>query len=261
MAKSYDPHWFSQLFAVEDRHFWFRARNQLVASIVKRLAATLPSEMCAIEVGCGTGNVLRHLERVLPNSFIIGMDSFFTGLRYAKQRVQCQLVEGDMHHPPFGKQFHFVGMFDVLEHLPDDRQVLSDLHNMLTPNGVLLLTVPAHLSLWSYFDESAYHVRRYGVVELRDKLQAAGYVVEFISQYMMSTYPLLWLRRKFIGRNHTSGNSAEAHVLAKQELTIVPVLNELLTAILSLEAGWISQGRRLPFGTSLIAVARKPPQG
>lgn len=259
MVKSYDPQWFSQLFAVEDRHFWFRSRNQLISRIVRRLAETLPSQMRAIEVGCGTGNVLRHLEHALSaNAFVVGMDLYFTGLRYAKQRVQCQLIEGDMHRPPFSKQFHLVGMFDVLEHLPNDHLVLSDLHKMIAPDGVLLLTVPAHMSLWSYFDESAHHVRRYSTRELRDKLHAAGYVVEFVSQYMMSTYPMVWLRRKFAGRNHKTGDSADAQLLAEQELTIVPILNEVLTVILSLEARWISAGRHLPLGTSLIAVARKP---
>jgi hypothetical protein len=45
--------------------------------------------------------------------------------------------------------------------------------------------------------------------------------------------------------------------LTFDELRIVPVVNEMLAGLLALEVRLIAKGYRLPFGTSLLAVARK----
>jgi ubiquinone/menaquinone biosynthesis C-methylase UbiE len=55
----YDPSLFEELAQVEDRHFWFRARNRLIFEIAKKLTARLHPGYLVLEVGCGTGNVLR----------------------------------------------------------------------------------------------------------------------------------------------------------------------------------------------------------
>jgi hypothetical protein len=70
---------------------------------------------------------------------------------------------------------------------------------------------------------------------------------------MTALYPLAWVRRR-LGRRAV--NAEQAFEVARRDLRIVPVLNPLLRWILSREARPISTGTRLPFGTSLIAVAR-----
>ena len=105
---------------------------------------------------------------------------------------------------PFGKQFDLVGMFDVLEHIPQERETLAALWNYLAPGGRLLLTVPAHPVLWSYFDEAAQHCRRYSVQDLREKLVEAGFQVEFLSQFMACIFPMVWIYRKMRGLRRSS---------------------------------------------------------
>lgn len=256
---SYDPAFFQHLFAVEDKHFWFRSRNRTIAALVKRLTSHLGMNYRLLEIGCGTGNVLRVLKQVCPNGSVVGMDLYAEGLTYAQQRTSASLVQGDMHQPPFTDQFEVIGLFDVLEHLPNDGKVLSDLKRMLRKDGVLLLTVPAHQGLWSYFDEASHHCRRYQPDELRHKLVAAGYDVEYISQYMMSIFPLVWMGRQLSGlRNRASKGMGVTSVeeLAIQELRLVPVINEALGQLLRLEERWLSRSHTLPLGTSLVAVAR-----
>jgi SAM-dependent methyltransferase len=164
-----------------------------------------------------------------------------------------------MQAPPFGVQFNLVGLFDVLEHLPNDQQVLDNLYSMLLPGGALLLTVPAFPSLWSYFDEASHHVERYQAGELQAKLEKAGFKVETISYYMMSIFPLVWMQRKLAPGRSTGRlqDEQEAHDRAEGDLKIVPVANQVLNEILGLEARWLSHGHRLPFGTSLLALGRK----
>ena len=129
---SYDQAYFEPLFAIEDRHFWFRARNRVIATVVGQITANLVPGYRVLEVGCGTGNnVLRVLEKGCKNGVVIGMDLFAEGLQYAQERTSCLLVQGDIQSPPFSIQFDMIGLFDMLEHLPDDMRVLHHLHTML----------------------------------------------------------------------------------------------------------------------------------
>ena len=258
---SYDPSYFAPLFAIEDRHFWFRARNRVIATLVSQITAGLAPGYRVLEVGCGTGNVLRILEQACPRGVAVGMDLFAEGLQYARQRTTCPLVQGDMHVPPFGTQFDLIGLFDLLEHLPDDMQVLRNLHAMLAPEGVLLLTVPAHPSLWSYFDEASHHCRRYKPSELESKLVGTGYRVEYLTQFMASIFPLVWLGRLLVTlfNRQPASDASGTRDLASHDLRITPVMNEILNWLLAQEARLLGRRQSLPIGTSLLAVARRMP--
>ena len=248
---SYDPECFDRLAAVEDRHFWFRARAKVIAAVARRITAAFHPGYRALEVGCGSGKILGVLERACPGSRVFGMDLHREGLRHARRRCSQPLVQADILSPPFLASFHLIGLFDVLEHLADDIAVLERLRFLLAPQGFLLMTVPVHPFLWSYFDEWSHHRRRYTPAGLERALAAAGYQVDFLSQYMCGIFPLVWLGRRIARlRRRPAGE------LAGADLQIVPVVNEALAWLLSREAPWLARRRRLPLGTSLLAIAR-----
>ncbi|HUB01681.1 MAG TPA: class I SAM-dependent methyltransferase [Terriglobales bacterium] len=251
----YDPAFFDHLAQVEDEHFWFRARNELIFDWTRRISSSLKPCEFVLEVGCGTGNVLRVLERACPNSTVIGMELWLEGLRYARTRTGAALVQGDIRNLPFSRPFDLVGMFDVLEHLSDDEETLRLVHRSLRPGGVLVLTVPAHQFLWSHFDEAAGHCRRYSSAALGGKLQSAGFEVKFLTEFMAILFPLMWSYRNL---SRIMKKSASAKELANEEFRITPIVNPIMTKMLSLEAKWVSRGHSLPIGTSLLAMARKP---
>ena len=256
LSGGYDPSFFNILAAVEDRHFWFRARNRLIFELTERISSRLKPGHLVLEVGCGTGNVLRALRKACPHGIVFGMDLWFEGLRQAQTRSSGFLVQGDVRNCPFGKTFDLIGMFDVLEHVPEDLETLVALRRLLGTNGKLMLTVPAHQYLWSYFDEAAVHCRRYSSEEIHKKLTVAGFEVEFLSQYMASIWPLVWMVRKMNGRFRRP-NPDNARTCAAREFRLVPVVNNILEFLLNLEVRWLVSGRTLPIGTSLIIIARR----
>lgn len=253
----YDPSFFEQLALVEDQHFWFQARNCLIFELVKRISSGLKPGYLVLEVGCGNGNVLRVLQKACPEGMVVGLELWFDGLLFARRRSDAFVVQGDVRSCPFSKQFDLIGMFDVLEHIQEDQETLLSLWKQLAPGGRLLLTVPAHQFLWSYFDEAAHHCRRYSAVELRKKLTATGFEVEFQGQFMACIFPVVWIFRK-IGGLRQRPNSTDARKLASEEFRLVPVANGILTLLLKLEARWLASRRSLPIGTSFVAIARKP---
>jgi SAM-dependent methyltransferase len=250
----YDPLFFEQLARIEDKHFWVRARNHLILTLARGVASSLTPCNRLLEIGCGTGNVLRVLEKACPSSRVVGLELWFDGLRHARRRSRAALVQGDIRNSPFGTQFDLLGMFDVLEHLREDQETLELAHELLRPGGNLLVTVPGHQSLWSYFDEAAHHCRRYSIGDLRRKLEKAGFEIEFISNFMACVVPLVWCYRKLAGMRRKTKTIQQ---LASDEFRIVPIVNQLLMGGLYLEAKWVSRRHRLPVGTSLVAVARK----
>lgn len=251
----YDPTFFRQLAKIEDRHFWFRARNRLIFGIIRKLTSELSPGYRVLEVGCGTGNVLRVLRQACPDATVVGMELWFEGLQFANERSAGPLVQGDVRNCPFGKPFDLIGMFDVLEHIPQENETLLALRQALAPGGRLILTVPAHQYLWSYFDEAAHHCRRYSSQEIRARLVDAGFQVEFLSQFMTCIFPLVWFFRKVRGR-HDVQDFENARTLTLREFRVIPVINGLLSAMLRVETFWLNRGHRLPIGSSLIVVAK-----
>lgn len=115
------------------------------------------------------------------------------------------------------------------------------------------MTVPASPALWSGFDEAARHCRRYTESSLVTVLQDAGFHVEFVSPFMTSLYPLVWVGRRAVryGRHAAGGGQLPS------DFRVVPGVNAVLAAVLRLESAWVSKRRRLPFGVSLVAQARR----
>lgn len=253
---AFDPSFYASLFAIEEKHFWFRARNRVIATVVSRVTSRLAPGYRVLEVGCGTGSVLHVLESTCTRGSVLAMDLLPEGLRYAHRRTRCPLVQGDIHRAPFRVSFDVIGAFDVIEHLSDDARPLADMRSLLKPGGALVVTVPAAPSLWSYFDDAAGHFRRYTRSSLVCALEGAGLEVEYATPFMTAIFPLVWLGRRLAALS--SRERARAHDLTEAELRITPLVNEVLARVLSQEARLIERGRVLPVGTSLLAIARRP---
>src|SRR5579872_4436382 len=103
--------YFAELLALEDRHFWFRARNYLITTLVQSIVRRWPPGYRVLEVGCGNGNVLRELVRVCRGAMVVGMDLFAEGLRHARDRAACPLVQASAGSTPFRVGFDLVGIF------------------------------------------------------------------------------------------------------------------------------------------------------
>lgn len=252
----YDPAFFDELAAIEDQHFWFRARNRLIYELAKKICSHIEPGYRVLEVGCGTGNVLRALRDACSAGRVVGLELWFEGIRHAQRRVGDWLVQGDVRSLPFGSQFNLVGLFDVLEHLPEERETLRAVHSVLISGGKLMLTVPAHQFLWSHFDEAARHCRRYSEAGIRERLMEAGFQVEYLSQFMACIFPIVWVFRK-AGKFRSQNDTGRSRNWAARELRIVPGVNWVLTSLLILEARWLARGHRLGFGTSFVVIATK----
>jgi len=248
MTASYDPRFFDLLASAETKHFWFRARARAIQGSVRRLSSGLPVRPRILEIGCGSGTVLAALRSACPDATVVGIDIHQEGLAYARRRTDAALVRGRIEQLPFAARFDLIGLFDVLEHLPDDLGALRRVRSVLDSRGALVATVPAHRSLWSRVDEAAGHCRRYEPCEFHKLFEEAGYRIEFATAYMTATFPIVWAVRRL--------SRPPDDVPLARELRVPTLINAILERVLRVEADWLARGRRLPFGASLFAIAR-----
>jgi SAM-dependent methyltransferase len=244
---SYDPRHFARLFDREARSFWFRGRSDLIEWM---LARYFPDARDFLEIGCGTGYVLGRLHRAFPRLALSGTEFFEEGLAFARERLgdAASLGQADATRLDLRDAFDVVGAFDVIEHIEDDRRVLTNIHAALRPGGGVMLTVPQHAWLWSATDVAACHVRRYSREDLRKKLEAAGFDVLRMTSFTTLLLPAMWLARR---RKRDGMDEVEA------ELDLPPFANALGYGAARLELGMIRTGVDLGAGGSLLAVGRK----
>jgi SAM-dependent methyltransferase len=251
-SASYDPRVLHELFEVEREHYWFRARNDVIETAMRRHRVGPREDSSVLEVGCGNSNVLSHLSQTMGTKMWIGGDLFVEGLLHSRERVDLPLVQLDVNSLPFCGSLDAVCMLDVLEHLRDDVHALEEIYRALKPGGQAVLTVPAYRSLWSHYDDLCCHQRRYNTTELEQKLRAAGFEVRMMSYYMATLLPLVFFQRKVLSRLNGDDTLSITNTIK-----VIPVVNTLLYWLCSAEKRLVSR-TGLPFGTSIIAVARRP---
>lgn len=240
---------FADLAKLESTNFWFRARNRLIIWAIGRYYPNLQS---FLEIGCGTGYVLSGIAKAYPYISLQGSELFTEGLSYAAARMPfVNLMQMDARYIPFIEEFDSIGVFDVLEHIEEDTQVLSQIHQALKPQGVCFITVPQHKWLWSPVDDYACHVRRYSAKELHTKLTARGFEILQSTSFVSSLLPAMLASRiiqKFKSKKKFN---------PRAELKISPWINTLFEKILNMEIRFIRRGINFPLGGSRLVVARK----
>jgi len=245
-GQGFRPEYFKGLATLESGNFWFRARNRLIMDALRR---HFPGLQDFLEVGCGTGYVLSGVASAFPGARLAGTEIFCAGLDFASRRVpRAEFLQVDARRIPYDAEFDVVGAFDVLEHIPEDEAVISQMHQAIKPGGGIVVTVPQHDWLWSRQDELAGHVRRYSAKELRSKVTRAGFRVIEMRSFVSLLLPALWLSR-FIG------NAREADPLS--ELRLGMFVNALLGSVMTMEYALGRFGVSFTGGGSLLLVASK----
>lgn len=99
-----------------------------------------------LDVGCGTGLILRHLPKGS-----VGLDINPRNIPRAKKHApHTEVVLGDAERLPFkDNSFPMVICTDVLEHFPDPHKPLKEIFRVLAPGGFLVGSVPVQSPIWS----------------------------------------------------------------------------------------------------------------
>jgi SAM-dependent methyltransferase len=180
---------------------------------------------------------------------VTGLDADPQAVAFCRARGldSVALLEG-ARLPVEDASLDVVTAFDVLEHLDDDAALAAEMRRVLRPGGTAMVTVPAYRWMWGPQDEISHHRRRYVRPEVRALLAGAGLEVRRASYFNTLLFaPIAGIR--VLRRDG-------GEVRSDFEMTPPGRLNGGLAAVFGAEAPLLARGASLPFGVSILAVAR-----
>jgi ubiquinone/menaquinone biosynthesis C-methylase UbiE len=169
-----------------------------------------------LDAGCGPG---RHIWQVCkvnkgPSvAFDLDVPSLQSGRSMLYQMDEKKesagpwhLVSGSITRLPFSDAlFHKVICSEVLEHIPDDSQAVSELTRVLKPGGILAVSVPSHFTesvCWKisddYHNTPGGHIRIYKQQEIVDLLKKFNLEVYAI-RYKHALHSAYWWSKGLFG--------------------------------------------------------------
>jgi dolichyl-phosphate beta-glucosyltransferase len=232
----------STLVESDTSHWWFRSKGSYVAGALRK--TRIDRDGFLVDVGAGAGGVTTILgwrpDRLLT------LDGAEVLVRIGQQRHSHLGVVGLGERLPLRDgAATVVTLLDVIEHLDDPVITLREAARVLGPDGVLVVTVPAHESLWSGADELLGHVRRYNRQLLRDHLSSAGFAIERSTHVFSWLVLPVWLQRRLVSDRQRQLGLDQRSPLIDAAALVLSRTERAVTNTVS-----------LPFGTSILCVAR-----
>jgi SAM-dependent methyltransferase len=228
-----------------ERHWWWRSREKVILDVLRAIKPPEGWERI-LDVGCGAGLFFDQLSRFGTVEGIEPAEALVNngGVRCSSIHV----VPFDEKFQP-GRRYSLILMLDVLEHLADPPGALRHALTLLEPAGALLITVPAFRLLWTNHDILNDHYTRYTKRSLGNVARQAGLRIESERYFFQWVFPV----KLVCG-------------VVERGLGLQPKPPRLPTHWINRGLYYLSRleqktwGKLLmPFGSSLMVLARKPP--
>jgi SAM-dependent methyltransferase len=234
---------YEQMAELDDRHWWYRARREILADLIRRVARP-PAKSKLLEIGCGTGH---NLPMLAEFGTVDALELDDEAREFAEKRVGRKIMSAPLPELKGVKKRHYdlIGAFDVIEHIDDDRAAVASIASRLKPGGKFVMTVPAHQWMWSAHDTVNHHKRRYSKRALRALIGQSPLRLESMGYFNSLLFPAA-VAERLASRLRGKDDA---------DLKLPPApLNALLEKTFALERHLVG---RLPLtpGLSLFAVA------
>lgn len=237
--------WEPEKVNLESEGIWAQTRAKKILKIL------LDNNLDVLwEVGAGNGNVALPLKAA--SKAVIGIEPLEAGAK-ALSFNQITAYQGTLTDLAFpDSSIHAIGVFDVLEHLENPQILLQEVKRVLIPGGVLITTVPANEWLFSDFDLSIGHYRRYSRQGLDKLLLESGFKNNKIQYFFFSLVAPAFILRRIpyrLGRRRNHSKTIKSNKFLSSAMKFI---NPILVFNLKIE-----EGIDLPTGLSLISVSFK----
>ena len=224
-------------------HWWWRSRKDIIETMIIKYLS--PSKKYKIlEIGCGSG---ANLDMLSKFGSVTGGEMDNKTYKYTKEEFQSLKIIKHKIPSKLNSKYDLICLFDVLEHIEDDKEAIEWIYNHLNQDGFLILTIPALPFLWSQSDIDSHHYRRYKVKDFK-KLTEEKFHFKKLSYFNFFLFPLgylIKLKEKIFKKPR---NPFEYAYHSK--------LNKIFYKIFSSE-GFFLKRINFPYGFSLIGVLQK----
>lgn len=202
------------------------------------------------EVGAGNGNVSKVLRS--QGIGVICIEPLHTGVD-SLLRSGVVALHGTLEslNLPDGS-IRALGIFDVIEHLEDPSTVLQEIFRVLEPGGELICTVPAYQFLFSDFDRSIGHFRRYTRKTLSALLTQNNFKLIHKENIFFSLILPAFILRRFFTSKGSDNHSVKTKQINRFKISLQNFLRKFLLIFFKAESSL-----KIPFGLSLLYCVTK----
>lgn len=134
-----------------------------------------------LEIGAGIGSTTVAMHHGIANRWICLEPDLSNATRLKRSIVErseykgTQVIAGSLDALAKRSSFDCILYMDVLEHIHDDRDQIEAAAQLVRDGGCIIILSPAHQWLFSEFDKSIGHLRRYNKQLLRS-LMPSGWI-------------------------------------------------------------------------------------
>jgi SAM-dependent methyltransferase len=243
-----EPAEYDYMFELEDSLWWYVGQRRITEVLLRRNVPDYARTLQVLDAGCGTGGALKQLERF---GHVTAFDFAPKAAELYLTRQKGRIAVASTDAIPFADaSFDLVTSFDVLSQIDTVDTALQELGRVLRPGGTLFVRVPAFQALHGPHDVTLHTKHRFSAPELAARINKAGLRTVETTYANTLLFPVAVVRRLL----------AKLTGIGKDESDVraVPApLNTALEVVLAAEAMAIRRFR-LPFGLSVVALARKP---
>ncbi|RTY95913.1 class I SAM-dependent methyltransferase [Flavobacterium sp. GT3R68] len=249
--------YYKEYYDLERQHWWFVAREKIISNYIKKLISQKKlqkQDLKILNVGCGTG---RSSEYLATFGHVVSIEYDQFCCEFASEKTGLEIINGSITELPFAdNSFDLVCAFDVIEHVEDDQLAVSEMNRVARDNGILFITVPAFMNLWSHHDVINHHFRRYKLEQVEKLFKKLGTGEKIFSSYFnFFLFPPIFAFRSLSNllksgkKRSGSGSDFEAFKPG--------LLNSFLQSIMLFESKFINSNIKLPFGVSILYTWKK----
>jgi len=249
--------YYKEYYDLERKHWWFVAREKIITNYIKKLIqekTLVGQDLKILNVGCGPGRSSQYLS-VFGNVVSVEYDKYCC--EFASEKTGLEIINGSITELPFEDQsFDLVCAFDVIEHVENDLLAVTEMKRVTKKEGVIFITVPTFMSLWSHHDVINHHFRRYKLPEIERLFNTVkdGNKI-YTSYFNFFLFPPIYMVRKL--SNLLKAGSKRSGSGSDFEAFKPGILNDLLYRLMSFESKFLNKNIKLPFGVSLLYTWKK----
>src|SRR3989338_362000 len=234
---------YNEIYNNEKKHWWYSTRRKIVHKLIRKY---LPERkgLKILDIGCGGGLLSQELQKY---GQVVCIDPSEEAVNFARARG-VMAEKFSLADYKKRETYDCVIALDVLEHCDDDSMAIKNIYDLLKPDGIAIIFVPALNCFWGHQDVISHHFRRYTYNDLLNKFKNAGFKPITQSYFNFFLSPAVYASRKLRNIIKTT---------PKSELTNNNfILNRIGKIIFGLEY-YLIPGIKFPFGVSLLGVYKK----